>query len=230
MKGGGSSPPSEPLLDAVAVRVVAYGRQERTSAIEAARLHVEALRSGNVPGLPLKYSNYLSPSAKAELLKQLKGVGNVKAILSTVRTSVTEARLPYADLLPDFKDFSKEISKFPAYAKAVAVVVAGVVAWFILKAVFTFVVQPLFSIIWYAALLAAGYWTFVKTVLEERTPVLVANEVALEAAIQGSKSVVKDRLQLVLIRHGVQKTGEVIDELWEILSPPQCPAPFSSEP
>ena len=230
MNGGRASPQSGQLLDAVAVRVVAYGRQERTSAIEAARLHVEALRSGNVPGLPLKYSNYLSPAAKAELLKRLKGVSNVKAIFSTVRTSMTEARLPHADLLPDFKDLSKEISQFPAYAKGVAVVVAGVVAWFILKAVFTFVVQPLFSIIWYVALLAAGYWTFVRTVLEERTPVLVVNEVALEAASQGSKSVVKDRLQLVLLKHGVQTAGEAIDELWEILSPPQCPTSFSPEP
>ena len=116
-----------------------------------------------------------------------------------MRTSLAEARLPYADLLPDVKDFSKEISKIPAYAKAVAVAVAGVVAWVILKVVFISFVQPLFSIIWYTALIAASYWAFVKTVLEKRTPVLVANEVALEAATQGSKSGVKDRLQLVLI-------------------------------
>ena len=68
-----SSERTTAALDAAAVRVLAYAKQEREEAIAAAMLHVEILASEKIPRLALRYSNYLAPLAKKELLKGLQG-------------------------------------------------------------------------------------------------------------------------------------------------------------
>ena len=91
-------------LDSISAQVAAYAKRERKNAVEAARLHADLLTSENVPSLALKYSNYLSPSAKRELLARLKpGVGKAKEAWSTARASLTGWVLQFTENASDWR-------------------------------------------------------------------------------------------------------------------------------
>jgi len=49
MSRAGPLEPAARRLDPVSIRVAAYARQERSTALEAAQLHVAALKSDKVP-------------------------------------------------------------------------------------------------------------------------------------------------------------------------------------
>jgi hypothetical protein len=90
--------------------------------------------------------------------------------------------------------------------------VLGVAVWLVLRPLIGLAQS---AILWLLFAATTG-GVYGKNALERRAPVLVTNEVALEAASQGEKSEVKDRLQLTSLRHGVLTA----DQLWDLLAPP----------